>query len=143
MYKASLEWFKKADAAILSAAVADYTPANVSSKKIKHSSETLTINLDPTHDIASELGKLKKKKQVLVGFALETDNELANAKLKLKKKNLDLIILNSLNDKDAGFGKDTNKVTFIDKNNNIRKFELKHKSAVAKDIVNELIKLLS
>ncbi len=143
MYEASVEWFKEADVAILSAAVADYTPVNVSGKKIKHGSELISIDLQPTNDIASHLGKMKKNNQKLIGFALETDNEVEHAKQKLKKKNLDLIILNSLNDKDAGFGKDTNKVTFIDKNNNIRKFELKHKSEVANDIVNELIKLLS
>lgn len=143
MYNASLRYFPKSHAAVLTAAVADYTPGKVSQKKIKHDSENLNIELKPTKDIASELGKMKKKNQILIGFALETDNELKNAKSKLLKKNLDMIVLNSLNDKDACFGTDTNKVTFIGKNNNIRKFELKQKSEVAKDIVEELINLLS
>ena len=142
MFEKSVEWFSTADAAILTAAVADYTPSKFSKTKIKHNSSSLNLELHPTKDIAAELGKIKNPHQKLIGFALETDNEVDNAKLKLQKKNLDLIVLNSMNDKDACFGKDTNKVTFIDKNNNIRKFELKHKSEVAKDIVDELIKLL-
>ena len=143
MYQKTIDHFKKSDAAILTAAVADYTPMKVSEKKIKDHSSNLILELKPTKDIAAELGRMKNKKQKLIGFALETDNELKNAKAKLKKKNLDLIVLNSMNDKDACFGTDTNKVTFIDKNNNICKFELKQKSEVAKDIVDELIKLLS
>jgi phosphopantothenoylcysteine decarboxylase / phosphopantothenate---cysteine ligase len=143
MYRTTTKWFGKADAAILAAAVADFTPAEVSEIKIKHAKQSLNIQLKPTQDIAGYLGSVKKDKQVLIGFALETNNEVKNAKQKLQQKNLDLIVLNSLNDRDACFGTVTNKVTFIDKNNKIRKFELKHKSEVAKDIVNELIKLLS
>ena len=143
MYNASVEWFPKADAAVLAAAVADYTPSEVSEIKIKHTKQPLNIQLKPTQDIAEYLGSIKKNNQVLIGFALETNNEVENAKRKLQQKNLDLIVLNSLNDKDACFGNETNKVTFIDKNNNICKFELKHKSEIAEDIVNELIKMLS
>lgn len=143
MFSVTVENFKNAHAAILAAAVADYTPESVSGKKIKHSKESLSINLQPTLDIAAQLGKSKKKNQKLIGFALETDHEIENAKKKLLHKNLDLIVLNSLNDENRCFGGEMNKVTFIDKNNNIRKFELKHKSEIAKDIVNELIKMLS
>ncbi|MBI5542002.1 MAG: bifunctional phosphopantothenoylcysteine decarboxylase/phosphopantothenate--cysteine ligase CoaBC [Bacteroidia bacterium] len=143
MFEAANEWFPKSDAAILSAAVADYTPANVSVTKIKHAQNLTTIQLESTKDIAAHLGKIKTVNQRIIGFALETDNEIENAKAKLKNKNLDLIVLNSLKDKDAGFGTETNKVTFIDNSNNIRNFELKHKSKVAEDIVNELYKLLS
>jgi phosphopantothenoylcysteine decarboxylase/phosphopantothenate--cysteine ligase len=143
MYRAANEWFPKVDAAILSAAVADYTPTNVSATKIKHAQNSTSVQLEPTKDIAAHLGKIKTANQVIIGFALETDNEIENAKTKLKNKNLDLIVLNSLKDKDAGFGTETNKVTFIDNSNNIRNFELKHKSKVAEDIVNELYKLLS
>ncbi|PIP54183.1 MAG: bifunctional phosphopantothenoylcysteine decarboxylase/phosphopantothenate--cysteine ligase CoaBC [Bacteroidetes bacterium CG23_combo_of_CG06-09_8_20_14_all_32_9] len=143
MFDAANKWFTMSDAAILAAAVADYTPVKVSEIKIKHSQNVTSIQLEPTRDIAAHLGSIKKAHQVIIGFALETDNEVENAKLKLKNKNLDLIVLNSLNDKNAGFETETNKVTFIDNNNNIRKFELKHKSKVAEDIVNELYKLLS
>jgi len=143
MFDAANKWFTMSDAAILAAAVADYTPVKVSEIKIKHSQNVTSIQLEPTRDIAAHLGSIKKAHQVIIGFALETDNEVENAKLKLKNKNLDLIVLNSLNDKNAGFETETNKVTFIDNNNNIRKFELKHKSKVAEDIVNELHKLLS
>lgn len=143
MFEATNEWFQKSDAAILSAAVADYTPTNVSVTKIKHSQNLTSIQLESTKDIAAHLGKIKTANQIIIGFALETDNEIENAKSKLKNKNLDLIVLNSLKDKDAGFGTETNKVTFIDNSNNIRNFELKHKSKVAEDIVNELYKLLS
>ena len=143
MFIAANEWFPKVDAAILSAAVADYTPINISATKIKHAQNSTSVQLEPTKDIAAHLGKNKTANQVIIGFALETDNEIENAKIKLKNKNLDLIVLNSLNDKDAGFGTETNKVTFIDNSNNIRNFELKHKSKVAEDIVNELYKLLT
>lgn len=135
MYKATLKEFDSADVAILSAAVSDYKPENVSKIKIKKTDKALTIQLVKTNDILASLGKIKKD-QYLVGFALETDNELENAKFKLIKKNLDLIVLNSLNDKGAGFAVDTNKVTFIDKHNNITKFELKPKEEVAMDLLN-------
>ncbi len=124
MYKATLKEFDSADVAILSAAVSDYKPKYVSTSKIKKSDEALTIELVKTKDILASLGKIKKN-QYLVGFALETNNELENAKAKLINKNLDLIVLNSLNDKGAGFAVDTNKVTIIDKHENITKFELK------------------
>jgi phosphopantothenoylcysteine decarboxylase/phosphopantothenate--cysteine ligase len=142
LYKASTEAFKKSDIAILSAAVADYKPATVAKQKIKKSEGTKNIELTPTKDTLAELGKLKKGKQLLVGFALETNNETENAKLKLKKKNLDLIVLNSLNDKGAGFKNETNKITIIGKNNKSIKFELKSKTEVAKDIVEVIIKSL-
>lgn len=142
MYKATLKEFDSADVAILSAAVSDYKPENVSNTKIKKSDEALTIQLVKTKDILASLGKIKKD-QFLVGFALETNNELENAKSKLINKNLDLIVLNSLNDKGAGFAVDTNKVTFIDKDNNITKFELKSKEEVAKDLLNVITKQIN
>lgn len=141
--KASVKAFKSADISVLSAAVADYKPAKKADQKIKKAEGTKAIDLIPTKDTLAELGKLKKSKQLLVGFALETENEIPNAKAKIKKKNLDLIILNSLNDKGAGFKGDTNKITIIDKYNKITKFELKSKDEVAKDIVKMIIKLKS
>lgn len=136
LYNASVKTFTTTDIAILSAAVADYKPAKAANQKIKKSVGTKSIDLVPTKDTLQELGKLKKANQVLVGFALETENETENAKAKIKKKNLDLIVLNSLNDKGAGFKTDTNKITIIDKYNKSVKFELKSKPEVAKDIVN-------
>jgi phosphopantothenoylcysteine decarboxylase/phosphopantothenate--cysteine ligase len=144
MYNACTSVFKKMDAAIMSAAVADYKPSKVSDKKIKKSDGDLeSVKLIETKDILKELGKQKSKKQILLGFALETNNELENAKKKLKEKNLDLIVLNSLKEKGAGFAHDSNKITIIKKNNKILKYELKSKDAVAKDIVDELSKLLN
>jgi len=139
LFNASQKAFKNADIAILSAAVADYKPSRTASQKIKKSNGTKVIDLIPTKDTLAELGKLKTKKQVLVGFALETENEIENAKLKIKKKNLDLIVLNSLKDKGAGFKTDTNKITIIDKYNKIIKFELKSKEDVAKDILKMIL----
>jgi phosphopantothenoylcysteine decarboxylase/phosphopantothenate--cysteine ligase len=139
MYTAAHRYFNEVDIAILSAAVADYTPSKVASQKIKKKDALLSIALTPTKDILASLGALKKQ-QFLVGFALETDNELANAKGKLQRKNLDAIVLNSLQDKGAGFATDTNKITFIDTKLNEKTFELKSKVAVAKDIMNEIIK---
>lgn len=141
MYKVSVENFPNSDIAILSAAVADYKPAQMVSKKIKKSSETPEIKLIKTLDILAELGRRKTKNQLLVGFALETDNELENAKKKLKNKNLDFIVLNSLNDKGAGFGHTTNKVTIIDKYQNMDVFELKSKNEVAVDIIQKVVSL--
>lgn len=138
LFKASVKAFKSADISVLSAAVADYKPAKTANQKIKKSAGTKEIDLIPTKDTLAELGKLKTKKQVLVGFALETENEVSNAKEKIKRKNLDLIVLNSLNDKGAGFKTDTNKITIIDKNNKITKFELKSKEEVAKDILKTI-----
>ena len=142
MWKACEANFSKSDVAILSAAVADFKPKNVSSKKIKKTSGFDSVELVETIDILASLGKQKKKNQVLVGFALETDNEIENAKIKIKKKNLDFIVLNSLNDKGAGFKHDSNKITIIDKHNKIENFQLKAKSEVAEDIVNKIIQSL-
>ncbi|MDT7833037.1 bifunctional phosphopantothenoylcysteine decarboxylase/phosphopantothenate--cysteine ligase CoaBC [Flavobacteriaceae bacterium S356] len=138
MYKAAHDHFENMDIAILSAAVADYKPKNVASQKIKKKDASLEIALEPTKDILASLGAIKKD-QFLVGFALETENELENAKSKLTRKNLDGIVLNSLNDKGAGFATNTNKVTFIDSNQKVTPFELKSKDEVAKDILNEII----
>jgi phosphopantothenoylcysteine decarboxylase/phosphopantothenate--cysteine ligase len=135
--------FPKCDIAILSAAVADFTPEKVAEEKIKKSDNELILRLKPTKDIAAELGKNKKRGQILVGFALETKNELQNAIFKLKKKNLDLIVLNSLNDEGAGFGFDTNRITIIDKNNNIDKFELKSKEEAARDIIDKIVSIIA
>jgi phosphopantothenoylcysteine decarboxylase/phosphopantothenate--cysteine ligase len=134
--------FPTCDIAILSAAVADYTPAIVEREKMKKSVKDLTIRLRPTTDIAAELGKLKKKSQLLAGFALETDNEITNAKDKLKRKKLDIIVLNSLREKGAGFDHDTNRITIIDKNNNIDKFELKSKGEAARDILDKIVSMI-
>jgi phosphopantothenoylcysteine decarboxylase/phosphopantothenate--cysteine ligase len=142
MYAESIREFSSCDAAILSAAVADFSPAETLSKKVKREKSDWNITFKPTKDIAAELGALKTKNQVLAGFALETDNELNNAMEKMKRKNFDFIVLNSMNDKGAGFGTDTNKISIIDKNNNIDKFELKSKHDVAVDIVSKLTALM-
>ena len=141
--KASVKAFRSADISVLSAAVADYKPVKKANQKIKKSEGTKALDLVPTKDTLADLGKIKKRKQLLVGFALETENEIVNAKAKIKRKNLDLIILNSLNDKGAGFKGDTNKITVIDKYNKITKFELKSKVEVAQDIVKLILKLKS
>ena len=141
MFKASHEYFNEVDIAILSAAVADYKPKNVATQKIKKKDATLSIELAPTKDILASLGKIKKQ-QFLVGFALETENEIENATSKLVRKNLDMIVLNSLQDKGAGFATNTNKITIIDKNLNTTVFDLKSKSAVAKDIISIIIQKL-
>ncbi len=138
MYDAALNVYKNVDVAICAAAVADYRPKTVADQKIKKSDTDLTIELTKNKDILFSLGE-QKKEQFLVGFALETENEEENAKGKLKRKNLDAIVLNSLNDPGAGFGKKTNKIRFIDKNLAIKTFELKTKAAVAADIWNEII----
>ena len=134
--------FTDSDITIMAAAVADYTPENKINQKIKKSSDKLILKLKSTTDILATLGKKKKKNQLLIGFSLETSNELENAKNKLQRKNLDFIVLNSLNDKGAGFEFSSNKITIIDNNNNITNFELKDKKEVAKDIVNKIISLL-
>lgn len=141
MYNATHRYFDKMDVAILSAAVADFKPTEIAPRKIKKTSDTLTLELEKTKDILASLGAIKTH-QFLVGFALETDNEVENAKDKLKRKNLNLIVLNSLNDSGAGFKGDTNKVTFIDGKNQITEFPLKSKAEVAKDLINEIIKQL-
>ena len=138
MYKAVHTYFDSCKIAILSAAVADYRPLEVASEKIKKQNTELLLKLEKTEDILASLGKIKKG-QFLVGFALETENELENAKTKLKKKNLDLIVLNSLKDKGAGFKKDTNKVTLIDKDNKVYPFTVKPKTEVARDIFQFII----
>ena len=133
--------FKEADVSIFSAAVSDYKASVIKKGKIKKSDQEINLSLVNNIDILSEISLKKSSKQFLVGFALETDNELENAKIKLKNKNLDMIILNSLNDKGAGFEYDTNKITIIDKKENISNFELKEKSEVARDIVLKIIEL--
>ena len=140
MYEAATKHFPKTDIAILCAAVADFTPKTTADKKIKRKGDDLTIKLQPTQDIAAALGAQKKKKQVLVGFALETDNELKNAKDKMERKNLDLIVLNSLQDKGAGFRVDTNKVTIIDRHNGLTAYDTKTKREVGEDIVECIVK---
>jgi phosphopantothenoylcysteine decarboxylase / phosphopantothenate---cysteine ligase len=139
MYQECATLFPGADITVLSAAVADYKPTVKADQKIKKKDDTLTIELTKTHDIAASLGKMKHNGQVIVGFALETEQEQANALKKLESKNFDLIVLNSLNDKGAGFGHDTNKITIIDKKEKVRTFELKNKKEVARDIVNAII----
>jgi phosphopantothenoylcysteine decarboxylase / phosphopantothenate---cysteine ligase len=141
MFNAVNEHFPTSDSLIMSAAVADYRPASIANQKLKKESGSLeSIELEPTQDILAYCGQ-KKEKQILVGFALETDNELANAKKKLENKNLDMLVLNSLRDEGAGFGTDTNKVTFVFRDK-IQKQELKSKLDVAKDILDELEQLV-
>ena len=135
----SCKSFKSSEIAILSAAVSDYTPKLVSATKMKKKTENLTIEFIQTQDILKSLGQIKNHKQILIGFALETNDEIVNAKKKLKDKNLDFIVLNSMNDDGAGFKHDTNKITIIDNNNKLHKFELKSKQDVADDIINYLI----
>jgi phosphopantothenoylcysteine decarboxylase / phosphopantothenate---cysteine ligase len=139
MYQACSSKFASADITVLSAAVADYRPAHKADQKIKKSSEQMMVELTKTNDIAAELGKLKKNGQLIVGFALETENEKANAQKKIVSKNFDLIVLNSLNDKGAGFGHDTNKIAIMDKHGRTQEFNLKSKKEVAKDIVNAIV----
>jgi len=139
MYQSTHEYFKDTDIAIFSAAVSDFTPKVVSSQKIKKKSDHLVIELEPTKDILASVGAIKKS-QYLVGFALETENELNNAKDKITRKNLDLIVLNSLQDKGAGFGIDTNKITLIDPKGAVQEFELKSKKEVATDVFAEILK---
>ncbi|UAM99018.1 bifunctional phosphopantothenoylcysteine decarboxylase/phosphopantothenate--cysteine ligase CoaBC [Polaribacter litorisediminis] len=138
MYTAAHKYFKDIDIAILAAAVADYKPKNIADQKIKKKDATLSMELEPTKDILASLGLIKKH-QFLVGFALETNNEIENAKSKIKRKNLDAIVLNSLQDKGAGFATNTNKITFIDKDFEEKSFELKSKIEVAKDILDEIL----
>ena len=139
MYEATHRYFSESQIAIFSAAVSDFTPKVVSSQKIKKKQSDMEIPLIPTKDILASVGGIKEN-QYLVGFALETENEIKNAKEKIQKKNLDLIVLNSLQDKGAGFKSDTNKVTLIDNMGQIQSFELKSKQEVASDIFNEILK---
>lgn len=140
MHQAALASFSSADAGILCAAVADFTPEECSHQKIKRGEDELIIRLKPTHDIASELGQMKKENQRLVGFALETNDEIAHAQSKLERKNLDFIVMNSLNDVGAGFRCDTNKISIIDVQDTIS-YPIKSKKEVAKDIVDKLVSL--
>jgi phosphopantothenoylcysteine decarboxylase/phosphopantothenate--cysteine ligase len=141
MYTACNDLFEKTDITVMAAAVADYTPIVKAGQKIKKKEKNLTVELTKTKDILKSLGERKKKGQVLVGFALETNDEEANAKEKLVKKNVDLLVLNSLNDEGAGFGHDTNKITIFGKEGEEIRFDLKSKDEVAKDIVDTLIRL--
>jgi phosphopantothenoylcysteine decarboxylase/phosphopantothenate--cysteine ligase len=138
MYDACHQHFDEVDVVIAAAAVSDYRPKHVATQKIKKSTDNLLIELEKTKDILASLGSIKKN-QFLIGFALETENEIENAKAKIQKKNLDLIVLNSLQDQGAGFGKLTNKVTFIDRDSKEEPMELKVKEAVADDILNKVI----
>ena len=141
MWEAASLRFPDADAAILCAAVADFTPDTVADAKIKREGDGLTLHLKPTRDIAAGLGQMKREGQRLVGFALETNDEVAHAQDKLARKNLDFIVLNSLNDEGAGFQHDTNKVTIITPTEAIP-YPLKTKAEVASDIIDHLEKLL-
>lgn len=139
MYDAATTYFPQADIAILSAAVADFTPETTADKKIKRKGDELVLNLRPTQDIAAALGAIKNENQLLVGFALETDNEVQNAQDKMKRKNFDFIVLNSLQDKGAGFRVDTNKITIIDRQQGTTAYETKSKQEVAEDIVEYIV----
>ncbi|WP_018616181.1 bifunctional phosphopantothenoylcysteine decarboxylase/phosphopantothenate--cysteine ligase CoaBC [Segetibacter koreensis] len=143
MYNACLSHFVDADIAVMAAAVADYTPVHVSPGKIKKNNDSIQLELTKTKDILRSLGEIKNERQFLVGFALETENENENAIKKLSEKNADLIVLNSLKDEAAGFGKDTNKVTIFDRDRNAYSFEAKSKTLVATDIVDLIIKKLN
>ncbi len=138
MYEACHLHYNSVDVAICAAAVADYNPKFIAEQKIKKADASLVIELEKTNDILASLGKIKEQ-QFLIGFALETENEIENAKLKIQKKNLDLIVLNSLQDEGAGFGKSTNKITFIDKDFVVEPMDLKSKELVATDIMNKVI----
>ncbi len=141
MYRACMAVFPETDIAVMAAAVADFKPEDPKNEKIKKSDGFSAITLKPTTDILKALGEMKHKGQLLVGFALETTDELANAEKKLREKNLDLVVLNSLNDVGAGFGHKTNKITLIDTRNQIRTFELKSKAEVADDITEAILDL--
>lgn len=142
MHRACMALFPSCDIGILSAAVSDYAPEKVSDQKIKKNDDSLTLKLLKTKDILADLGKMKKNGQMLVGFALETDNELEHAREKLKKKNLDLIVLNSLRDQGAGFGTETNQITLLRPEADPLRFPVKPKAEVAKDIIENLQSLI-
>ena len=142
MYEEARRAYTDADAGILCAAVADFTPDHTADHKIKRGKDGMTIQLKPTKDIAASLGATKKEGQVLVGFALETNDEQQNAKGKLERKNFDYVVLNSLNDKGAGFRVDTNKISIIDRQDTTS-YPLKNKSEVAKDIIDRLVQTLN
>jgi phosphopantothenoylcysteine decarboxylase/phosphopantothenate--cysteine ligase len=138
MYGLVMKKYLQVDIAIAAAAVSDFKPAQVSVQKIKKEKAIQSIELEPTKDILFQMGS-RKQKQFLVGFALETDNEVMNALKKLKTKNLDAIVLNSLNDEGAGFSGDSNKISYIDKNEKLTSFDMKSKSSVAQDIFSQIL----
>lgn len=142
MYLACCRVFEEIDIAVFAAAVADYRPAKMAAQKIKKDESAFTIKMVKNIDIACEFGRIKTPDQVSVGFALETNDELAHAKDKLQKKNFDMVILNSMNDTNATFGYDTNKITTIKKDLSKKEFSLKQKTEVAKDIVKEITSIL-
>jgi phosphopantothenoylcysteine decarboxylase/phosphopantothenate--cysteine ligase len=139
MYDACLPMFKTSDIAIMSAAVADFTPLETAQQKIKKTEQSISISLTKTEDILAALGQIKSDHQILVGFALETENEKENAIDKLKRKNANFIVLNSLNDAGAGFGSDTNKITIFDQHGKEFTFPLKSKKELAVDILNTIL----
>jgi phosphopantothenoylcysteine decarboxylase/phosphopantothenate--cysteine ligase len=139
MFMACMEHFPVCDGAIMTAAVADYAPVVSASEKIKRTDGNLNIELRPNRDIAAELGRIKRTEQLLVGFALESQHELENAGIKLKKKNLDMIVLNSLKDPGAGFGYDTNKISILTRDGQVFNYPLKSKQEVAVDIVDRML----
>lgn len=141
MYEQTTHEFHDADAAILCAAVADFTPEQAADHKIKREKDDLVLRLKPTHDIAAALGQMKRNGQTLVGFALETDHEAEHAQDKLQRKNLDFIVLNSLRDAGAGFRHDTNKITILDAQGTTE-YPLKSKKEVATDIIDRLCREL-
>ncbi len=141
MYDAVHQDFANSQIAIMAAAVADFTPKNMAKHKIKKGGQTFSLELEATKDILASLGKIKKDDQILVGFAMETQNEIENAQKKLHKKNLDFIVLNSLNDKNAGFKHNTNKISILDKDGRIIHYELKSKNEVAEDIFAHILQL--
>lgn len=142
MFNLASELVKGCQVAVFTAAVADFTPAEVRDHKLKRGKEDMEIRLKPTRDIAAELGRQKKKGQFFVGFALETENGLENARLKLEKKNLDLVILNMAGEQGAGFGGDTNRVIMLDRSGGVHEYGLKPKRQVALDIVERVIKMM-
>jgi phosphopantothenoylcysteine decarboxylase/phosphopantothenate--cysteine ligase len=142
MYETCIQLFPQIDIAVMSAAVADYTPVNTHLEKIKKTTETLTVELTKTKDILKALGEKKYNGQILVGFALETTEERQYALSKLKNKNADMVVLNSLNDEGAGFGYDTNKITIFEKSGKEIPYERKPKQQVAKDIVDRIINMV-
>jgi phosphopantothenoylcysteine decarboxylase/phosphopantothenate--cysteine ligase len=142
MYEACDKIFGAVDIAVMNAAVADYTPVEVATNKIKKDSDVFSIELKKTKDIAKYLGEIKKAGQMIVAFALETNNEKEQALKKLQTKNADLLVLNSLNDEGAGFGYDTNKITIFDKAGKEYAFKTKSKKEVAVDIVNTIVEAL-
>ena len=141
MFDACEDLIDSMNVAVFNAAVSDFTPVETSSKKVKRGSDEWTIKLKPTKDIAAEMGKKKGDEQIFVGFALETDHEVEHARSKLQKKNMDLMVLNSLREEGVGFGTDTNRVTMIDRFGNTDEFELKLKHQVAADLVDRVVKM--